>query len=128
MADNNVRQTSAATRPFFIGVCLALATFACYLPALHNGFLAWDDPQYILDNRHVNSGLSGQGLAWAFNIGYASNWHPLTWLSHMVDCSLFGLNPMGHHLTNLLLHLLATLLLFAFLFQATRGLWRSAAV
>ena len=127
----NVLQGSAlpyATRPrLTIAICLGLILFTglCYWPITHNGFVSFDDPQYILENQHVTSGLTWSGIAWAFGSGYASNWHPLTWLSHMLDCNLYGLNPAGHHLTNLLLHAAVSLLLFLLLKQATGSLWRS---
>ena len=121
-------QGAIKKRVIGIGLFLAIATFLCYLRLLANDFVSFDDPEYILDNRHVASGLSWAGLKWAFNIGYASNWHPLTWISHMSDCTLFGLNPTGHHLINLGLHISVILLLFGFLFNQTRALWRSALV
>ena len=70
---------------------------------------------YITDNPHVKAGLTWPGIVWAFQSGYAANWHPLTWISHMLDCQLYGLNPAGHHLTNLLFHMANTLLLFLLL-------------
>jgi tetratricopeptide (TPR) repeat protein len=111
-------------------VCLAIAlvTLLVYLPVLHNGFVNYDDPDYITNNLHVKAGLTWPGIAWAFQSGEASNWHPLTWISHMADCQLFGLNPAGHHLTSLLFHTANTLLLFFLLNQLTGALWRSAFV
>jgi len=124
----NPQSAALKKRAIGIGLFLAIATFLAYLRLLQNDFVSFDDPEYILDNRHVASGLSWAGLKWAFNIGYASNWHPLTWISHMADCSLFGLNPTGHHLVNLALHISVTLLLFALLLRQTSALWRSALV
>ena len=86
---------------------------------LHHDFICLDDDSYIVSNSHVNKGLTWAGLGWAFQSGYAANWHPLTWISHMLDCQLFGLNPGGHHLTNLLFHVANTLLLFLWLNQFT---------
>ena len=85
-------------------ICLALGltTLAVYLPALRHEFLVYDDQQYVTENPHVRAGLTGPGLVWAFGC-HAGNWHPLTWLSHMLDCQLYGLKPAGHHLTNVLL-------------------------
>ena len=77
-----------------------------------HGFVNYDDPDYITTNPHVKAGLTWSGIVWAFQSGEASNWHPLTWISHMVDCQLFGLNPAGHHLVNLLFHTANTVLLF----------------
>jgi len=99
-----------------------------YWPVLHHDFVILDDQAYITDNPHVQSGLTAAGLAWAFQIGYAAYWHPLTWISHMLDCQLYGLHPAGHHLTSLLFHIANTLLLFAWLNQLTGAVWRSAFV
>ena len=111
-----------------ICLLLALVTAALYWPMLHHDFICLDDDSYIVSNSHVNKGLTWAGLGWAFQSGYAANWHPLTWISHMLDCQLFGLNPGGHHLTNLLFHVANTLLLFLWLNQLTGALWRSAMV
>jgi tetratricopeptide (TPR) repeat protein len=111
-------------------ICLALAvgTFVLYLPVRHNGFTNFDDNGYITDNTHVKGGLNWAEVIWAFKSGYAANWHPLTWISHMVDCQLFGLNPADHHLMNVLFHTANTLLLFILLNYLTGALWRSAFV
>jgi protein O-mannosyl-transferase len=90
-----------------------------YVPLLHDGFVNYDDPQYIVQNPDVTSGLSWHGVVWAFTTGHQSNWHPLTWLSHMIDIRVYGLNAGGHHLTNVLLHILNTVLLFSLLRQMT---------
>jgi len=90
------------------------------------GFLFFDDDLYILDNPRVRSGLTREGLAWAFSTPLSGHYHPLTWLSHMLDVELFGLNPSGHHLTSLLLHLANTLLLCLWLRLATGRRWESA--
>ncbi|HEY1717381.1 MAG TPA: tetratricopeptide repeat protein [Verrucomicrobiae bacterium] len=108
-------------------VCLALAaiTLLVYSPMLWHGFINYDDPDYITGNAHVIGGLTWTNVAWAFTTGDAANWHPLTWISHMTDCQLFGLNPAGHHLTNLLFHIANTLLLFLLLKKLTSAIWRS---
>jgi tetratricopeptide (TPR) repeat protein len=111
-----------------ISVALALGTVLLYLPITGNDFVSFDDHQYILDNPHVKAGLTVQGVLWAFRTGYASNWHPLTWLSHMLDCQVFGLDPTGHHLVNLLLHSANSVLLFLLLLRMTGATWRSGAV
>ena len=111
-----------------IYVVLAAATLLVYLPMLRHGFVNYDDPDYITNNPHVQAGLTWPGIVWAFQSGEASNWHPLTWISHMADCQLFGRNPAGHHLINLLFHTANTLLLFLLLNQLTGALWRSAFV
>jgi len=116
------------TSSFFICFALAILTAALYLPMLWHGFVNYDDPDYITNNSHVKAGLTWSGIVWAFQSGDAGNWHPLTWISHMIDCQLFGLNPAGHHLTNLLFHTANTLLLFNWLNRLTGALWRSASV
>ena len=112
-------------------ICLVLAvgTFALYCPVLRHAFLNYDDPDYILDNSHVKSGLTWSGIIWAFQPNaYAANWHPLTWISHMVDCQLFGIQPAGHHFVSVLFHMANTLLLFILLNNLTGAIWRSAFV
>jgi protein O-mannosyl-transferase len=112
-------------------ICLALAvgTLAVYFPVLSNTFINYDDPDYIIDNTHVNGGLTWSGIVWAFQNSYAANWHPLTWISHMMDCQLFGIhNPAGHHLVSVLFHTANTVLLFLLLNMMTGAVWRSAFV
>jgi tetratricopeptide (TPR) repeat protein len=110
--------------------CLALATMtlAVYLPAVFHPFVNFDDYDYVTQNPHVQSGLSAETISWAFTSTEASNWHPLTWLSHALDCQLFGLNPHGHHLTSVLLHTCNVVLLFLILQWATGALGMSAMV
>ncbi len=116
-------------RAALLGLLLALATLGLYWPALDHGFLLLDDEGYVTGNPFVRAGLTREGAAWAFgSVGHAGNWHPLTWLSHQFDVTLFGLSPRGHHLANLLLHAANTLLLFGALRALTGALWRSAAV
>jgi len=93
-----------------------------------NEFIKLDDPGYVVNNAHVRAGLTGEGAIWALTTTHAANWHPLTWLSHMLDVQLFGLNPGAHHLTNLFWHTANTLLLFLLLRGMTGALWRSALV
>jgi tetratricopeptide (TPR) repeat protein len=99
-----------------------------YLSALDYGFSGYDDNQYITDNDIVKKGLTVQGFLWAFTEYHASNWHPVTWLSHMLDVELFGQDPSGHHLTSLLFHIANALILFFLLQKLTGSLWRSAFV
>ena len=108
-------------------LCLILiaATVAVYRPVKDHEFVNMDDSVYVLDNPHVRTGLSREGLIWSLTSIYAANWHPLTWISHMLDCELYGLNPSGHHLTNLLFHMGSTLLLFLSLIRMTGARWRS---
>ena len=107
---------------------LALVTITLYWPAMRCDFVILDDSDYVTSNVHVQSGLTSEGVKWAFLNPVSSNWHPLTVLSHMLDCQLFGLKPWGHHLTSLLLHTLNTILVFLLLRSLTGALWRSALV
>ena len=107
---------------------MILATLAAFWPLRENEFINYDDQQYVTENAHVQRGLRPDSMRWAFTTSHASNWHPLTWLSHMLDCELFGLKPAGHHLVSLALHIANTLLLFSLLSQTTRAPIRSAMV
>ena len=112
-----------------LAVLLAAATAAVYAPAMRNGFVNVDDPEYVTRNPFVLGGLNWHDIRWALGSNYpSSNWHPLTWLSHMLDVQLYGRNPAGHHFTNVLLHIFDVLLLFLALEFATRRSLRSAAV
>ncbi|HSV27020.1 MAG TPA: hypothetical protein VLH60_03925, partial [Sedimentisphaerales bacterium] len=111
-----------------LAVGLALATTAAHFGIAWNDFISFDDFEYIIDNHHVRQGLSLANVKWAFTSFYAGNWHPLTWLSHMLDVELFGLRPGGHHLANLAIHVASTILLFAFLQWTTKSPWASAFV
>jgi Flp pilus assembly protein TadD len=113
-----------------LGICAGLAavTLFVYVQALGFGFVAWDDPAYVSENPHVRGGLSGAAIGWAFTSVHGGHWHPLTGISHMLDCQLYGLDAAGHHATNLLLHLANVLLLFAALEATTRAAWPSAFV
>jgi tetratricopeptide (TPR) repeat protein len=103
-------------------------TWLVFGQTLRHGFIDYDDPVYVYENQVVASGLTLHGIGWAFIHSHGANWHPLTWISHMVDCQFYGLNPSGHHFTNVLLHTIAVLLLFALLLQMMGALWRSAFV
>jgi tetratricopeptide (TPR) repeat protein len=111
-----------------LGFLLILATLAAYWPALNNDFISFDDREYVTENPHVVTGLTWSNAAWAFRAGFASNWHPLTWLSHQLDVQLFGLNPRWHHFTSLLFHITNSVLLLFLLRRMTGALWRSAFV
>src|SRR6266496_3985368 len=119
---------SAATLDRILPWLLALVTLALFGPVCGHSFLNFDDPAYVTDNPHVRDGLSLDNIRWAFTSGHSGNWHPLTWLSHMLDCQLFGLRPGAHHLTNVLQHTANTLLLFVLLRGMSGALWPSAAV
>ena len=109
-------------------VVLALVNFGLYWSVADYEFVKYDDDTYITDNRIVQRGLSFEGVKWAFTTGRASNWHPVTWLSHMLDCQVFGLKSGGHHLVNVFFHTANTLLLFFILYRMTGALWASAFV
>lgn len=109
-------------------VFLTMATVAAFWHLKGNEFIQIDDSLYVVENPQVRSGLSGAGVLWALTTTHASNWHPLTWLAHMLDVQLFGLRPGAHHLSNLFLHVANTLLLFLLLRGMTGALWRSALV
>lgn len=111
-----------------IAVALALAVFAVFGQVHNHEFLNFDDPLYVTDNDVVQRGLTADGVKWAFTTYHASNWHPLTWLCHMTDVTLFGLDAGDHLLTNVLLHALNTILLFLLLRMATRRTWAAAMV
>jgi tetratricopeptide (TPR) repeat protein len=111
-----------------ISLLLLLTTAVAFGHVLHHDFVLYDDGLYITDNLQVQSGITWKGISWAFTSTHASNWHPITWLSHMLDCQIYGISPYGHHLTSLILHLANTILLFLVLNRATGGLWRSAFV
>jgi len=115
-------------RHLTIAIGLVLLTLAAYWPVHSAGFVNLDDRVYVTENPVVRGGLSAPGFLWAFQAGYAANWHPLTWLSHMLDVSLWGLQPAAHHLTNLALHAASVVLLFLLLRRMTGATWRSALV
>src|SRR2546423_1604848 len=111
-----------------IAAALALAVLAVYAQVARHDFINFDDPDYVVSNPHVSSGLSAANIAWAFTHYHASNWHPLTWISHMVDVSLFGLDGGKHALVSVAWHAINSVLLFFVLRRATRRLWPSAVV
>jgi len=108
-------------------VCLFLIAtiFVLYSPILRHDFISLDDDLYITENHHVREGLTRASFTWAFTATHASNWHPLTWLSHILDCQLYGLKPGGHHLTSLVFHIVNAVLLFIVLTRMTGARWRS---
>jgi len=122
--------TGSSPTLLFLLICLALAaaTFAVYLPVRTHEFVRYDDDTYVTHNPNVKSGLTAQGIKWAFATGYAANWHPLTWLSHQLDCQLFGLNSAAHHLVNVLFHVANAVLVFLVLSRMTKRFWQSAFV
>src|SRR5215207_4947667 len=116
------------SRALFICLLLSAITFAVYWPVRHHRFTNFDDDTYVSENPHVYYGLTSKNVACAFHTYHGSNWHPLTWLSHMLDCQLYDLNPMGHHLTNVGLHILNTVVLLLLLRRLSLTLWPSAFV
>ena len=107
---------------------LAALVLALYWPVAGYDFISLDDNLYVVENANLQKGISLTGLAWAMSTFHTTNWHPLTWLSYLTDYELFGLNPAGYHLGNLILHLLNTLLLFLLLQRMTGEVWKGAAV
>src|SRR2546430_13568260 len=109
-------------------LALAVVTFGIYAQVIGHQFITLDDPTYIQENPMVNRGVNRAGLVWAFTTFYATNWHPLTWISHMIDCQFFGTNAGRHLLVNALIHVANTLLVFLFLLRTTSARWPSALV
>jgi len=114
--------------PWIVCGLLALLTLLAYWPVRQHEFLVYDDPGYVTENPMVRAGLTWAGVKWAFTTAHAGDWQPLTFLSHMLDCQLFGLDAGKHHLVNVLLHTLNALLLFLLLLRLTGALWRSGMV
>src|ERR1035437_5057262 len=115
-------------RPAVLCLLLALSTFSVFLPVARQGFVNYDDSDYVTENPHVLGGLNWANVVWAFTTGHASNWHPLTWLSHMLDCQLFGNQAGPQHLVSVGFHVANALLLLLLLRRMTGALWRSALV
>ncbi len=113
---------------WLLAVLLVLVTIALYWPATRHDFVNYDDQAYVTENVHVQNGLTLENIKWAFLNPVSVNWHPLTVMSHMLDCQLFGLNPWGHHLINVLFHSLNAALVFVFLRRLTGATWRSLLV
>lgn len=107
---------------------LVLAVWLVFGQTLRHGFVNYDDQLYVYENDHVSSGLTFEGIRWALYSSHASNWHPVTWLSHMLDCQFFGLQPAGHHLTSVALHAACAVLLFLALYRMTGRMWTGAIV
>jgi len=112
-------------RAALISVLLVAGTLLVFSPVADNGFICLDDGKYVTGNSHLRGGFTRENLEWAFTTFHAANWHPITWLSHLADVRLFGLNPAGHHLTSLLVHAANVLLVFLVLGRLTGSRWRS---
>ena len=119
---------SGEKRVVILCLLLVAATLASYNPIVRNQFVDFDTRAYILANDHVQHGLTWETVKWSFTTFYQGNWHPLTWLSHALDCQIFHFNPIGHHYTNLLLHTANVVLLFLLLQRATGCTWSSLVV
>src|SRR5512140_164989 len=111
-----------------LAVALVVLTLSVFAPVRRFDFVEMDDPSYVFENAQVLGGLTSQSVAWAFTTGHAGYWMPAVWLSYMADAEVFGQGPHGYHVTNLLLHATATLLLFGWLARATASPWRGAVV
>jgi tetratricopeptide (TPR) repeat protein len=121
---------SAGSRKLVLGISLFLVAlvWAVFGQTLTHDFVNYDDQGYVFENAEVTSGLTIHGILWAFTQTHSFNWHPLTWISHMLDCQFFGLHAGGHHFTSVLLHSIAAVLLFLVSRRMTGALWRSAFV
>jgi Flp pilus assembly protein TadD len=115
-------------RLWIVAAALAVLTVTVYAPVRRHAFINFDDPQYVSQNAHVTSGLTVDNVRWAFTAGYAGNWHPVTWISHMLDVHWFGLDPGAHHVMNVALHVTSTLLLLWVLWRMTGAAWPSVTV
>jgi protein O-mannosyl-transferase len=111
-----------------ISAALIAVTGVVFSRVMGCDFTSFDDPDYVTNNVHITSGLTWRNLGWAFKTGCAGNWHPVTWMSHMLDCQIYGLRPWGHHLTSVLVHITNVLLLFGLFGRMTRAVWPSAVV
>jgi len=116
---------SGSKRNLILCLLLATCTLAIYNSVNQNGFINYDDDVYVTANRHVQGGIQGSTLTWAFTTFDAANWHPLTWISHALDYQIFKLNPAGHHYINLLLHCANVIILFLLLADTTKCTWAS---
>jgi len=111
---------------YFLFIFLIVASCAAFGRIADNDFVNFDDTEYITENPQIKSGINLQTIKWAFSNVEMSNWHPLTWLSHMLDWSMFGANASGHHLIRLFLHVGSVIFLFLFLNKTTNNIWSSA--
>src|ERR1700757_214035 len=127
----DVRVRSEVLKPWMIlSICALLAaiTWVVFAKTLGYPFVTYDDPQYVYENAKVAAGFSPEGIFWGLTHTVGGNWHPLTVISHMLDCQLFGLKPAGHHFINVFLHTTAVILLFVVLRAMTRTFWQSVFV
>ncbi|MDI6688756.1 MAG: tetratricopeptide repeat protein, partial [Desulfobacterales bacterium] len=128
--NNETQKSSFFTlrREGLVCLFLVIAILGVYWQVGNHEFVNYDDNNYITENQHVQAGLTLKSIAWAFTSTHAGNRHPLTWLSHMLDCQIYGLNPGGHHFTNVFFHILNSILLFLVFKKMTGAFWKSAFV
>ena len=125
---NALHYATSPTGTVVLSILLFVLVAWVFLPSVRNGFIDLDDPAFISENSYVSHGFSWAGIGWAFANSVGGSWHPLTWLSIMLDCQLFGVQPAGHHLSDLLLHAANTVLLFLVFRRMTGATWRSLLV
>ena len=113
---------------YVVGILIACCTLLVYSQALDHQFLSFDDDVYVTANQHIREGFTGNSIYWALTSLTGGNWHPLTWFSHIIDYKLYGLNPAGHHATNIVVHTASSLLLLVFLTRTTGSIWQSSFV
>src|SRR5436189_2130070 len=130
MAKQAPVQRAVPQTAVIVVICAVLVgiTWFVFAQTVRHQFVTYDDPQYVYANPDVSAGVSLRRISWAFTHTIAGNWQPLTTISHMLDCQLYGLDPSGHHFTNVLLHTIAVILLFLVLRRMTGTLWQSAFV
>src|SRR5438046_2881442 len=129
-AEPRAAASSRHHRWIVAAICVGLAAIVWIVfgQTSHFEFINFDDGPYVVKNPVVDRGLTSEGFIWAFTHFHSGNWHPLTWLSHMLDCQLYGLDPRYHHLTNVAFHAATSILLFLVLGRMTGSVWRSAFV
>ncbi len=128
LKDFTGKRIPSLTQDRWIGLFLIILTLSVYAGLVGNDFVRYDDHEFVTRNDHIQQGLSLEGMMWAFTTVISANWNPVTFLSHMLDCQIYGLSPAGHHLTSLFLHVATVLLLFLMLREATGRIWESATV
>jgi len=111
-----------------ISIALVAVTLAVYIQVINHQFLFLDDNFYVTGNQHLQGGITTRNILWAITSFDEFNWHPVTWLSHMADVQIYGMNPGGHHLTSVIIHIVSSVLLLFLLFRVTGSIWRSSAV
>lgn len=125
VTDLNKGSLGNTQKKYYIVFLLVILLCTIYGQLAGYQFISFDDYGYVINNPYVNSGLQIENIKWAFTKLHASNWHPVTWISHMVDCHLSGVNPRSHHLTNLFFHILNTLLIYFVFNRFTHHVWKS---